>query len=100
MAFTQVFNESNGTELKDHKPIRVHAQVSKPAPPGRASGRKRSQRGFSLILLSLAPVVLLGMAGLAIDLSRMFIYKNELQTFADASAMGAIAKMDGTQTGI
>ena len=65
-----------------------------------SGNRKRGEQGFSLILLSLALFVMLGMVGLAIDLGRMFIYKNELQTFADASALAAIAQMDGTQTGI
>ena len=62
--------------------------------------RKRAERGFSLILLSLSLFVMLGMLGLAVDLGRMFVYKNELQTFADASALAAAAQMDGTQTGL
>jgi Flp pilus assembly protein TadG len=66
----------------------------------RADGRKRGEQGFSLILLSLALFVMLGMVGLAIDLGRMFIYQNELQTFADASVLAAVAQMDGTQSGI
>ena len=69
-------------------------------PPRRAPFRKRVQRGFSLILLTLALVVMLGMCGLAIDLGRMFVYRNELQTFADASALAAVAQLDGTQTGV
>jgi Flp pilus assembly protein TadG len=44
--------------------------------------------------------VMLGMLGLAFDLGRMFIVKNELQTFADASALAACRQMDGTKTGI
>ena len=43
---------------------------------------------------------MLGMLGLTFDLGKMFIVKNELQTFADASAMAAVSYMDGTQTGI
>lgn len=43
---------------------------------------------------------MIGMLGLAIDLGRMFIYKNELQTFVDASALAACAKLDGTSTGV
>jgi hypothetical protein len=62
--------------------------------------KKRGERGFSLILLSLTLVVMIGMLGLAIDLGRMFIYKTELQTFADNAAMAAVAKMDGTQAGV
>ena len=58
------------------------------------------EKGFSLILLSLSVFVMIGMLGLAIDVGRMFVYKNELQAFADASAMAAIAQMDGSQAGL
>lgn len=83
---------------------REHIETSGENPrfarPGRAIVRKKGEQGFTLIMLSLALFVMLGMVGLAIDLGRMFIYKNELQTFADASAMAAITQMDGTQSGI
>jgi Flp pilus assembly protein TadG len=62
--------------------------------------RKQGEQGFSLIMLSLSLFVMLGMLGLAIDLGRMFICKNELQTFADASVLAAIAQLDGTQSGV
>jgi Flp pilus assembly protein TadG len=62
--------------------------------------RKRGEQGFSLIMLSLAAFVMIGMIGLATDVGRMFILKNELQMFADASAMAAVSHMDGSQTGI
>ena len=61
---------------------------------------KRCERGFSLTLLGLALFIMLGMLGLAIDLGRTFIYKTELQTFADASALAAVAKLDGTGVGV
>ncbi len=61
---------------------------------------KTGERGFSLMLIALSVFVMIGMLGLAIDMGRIFIYKSELQTFADNSAMGAIAKMDGSQSGI
>ena len=67
---------------------------------GRGVVRKRGERGFSLVLLSLSFFVMLGMLGLAIDVGRMFIYKNELQTFADASALAAVGRLDGTQSGV
>jgi hypothetical protein len=47
-----------------------------------------------------AVFVLIGMLGLSTDVGRMFIYKSELQMFADASAMAAITYMDGTQAGV
>lgn len=61
---------------------------------------KRGEQGFTLVTLSLSAAVLIGMLGLAMDAGQMFILKNELQTFADASAMAAISKLDGTQTGV
>src|SRR6516165_8807877 len=62
--------------------------------------RKPGERGFSLLLLASSAVVMVGMLGLAFDLGRMFITKNELQTFADASALAAVSSMNGTQQGI
>jgi Flp pilus assembly protein TadG len=68
--------------------------------PARASGRRKNQRGFSLLLIAASGSVMLGMLGLAFDLGRMFIVKNELQTFVDASAIAACRLMDGSQAGI
>jgi Flp pilus assembly protein TadG len=62
--------------------------------------RKRGEKGFSLILLTVSLVVMLGMLGLAVDAGRMFIVKNELQTFVDASAMAAVGHLDGTAAGV
>jgi Flp pilus assembly protein TadG len=58
------------------------------------------ERGVSIWLVVLCAAVMFGMLGLAFDLGRMFITKNELQTFADASALGACRQLDGTKTGI
>ena len=62
-------------------------------------GRQRRE-GFVLMLFAAGAVVMIGMFGLAVDLGRMFIVKNELQTFADASALAAIRQLDGTKTGV
>jgi Flp pilus assembly protein TadG len=62
--------------------------------------RKPGEQGFSLALLTVCLIVMLGMVGVTYDLGRMYIVKNELQTFVDASALAAVAKMDGTKTGI
>jgi Flp pilus assembly protein TadG len=68
--------------------------------PARTNGRRKNQRGFSLLLIAASGSVMLGMLGLAFDLGRMFIVKNELQTFVDASAIAACRLMDGSQAGI
>ncbi len=49
--------------------------------------KKRS--GFVLVALSLSIVFLLGIVGLAIDLGRMYVVKNESQSFCDSAAMFA-----------
>lgn len=76
-------------QMQTHKPERA-----KPIQPG------RGERGFSLALVAVSAFVLLAMVGLAFDAGRMFIVKNELQTFVDASAVAAVGQMDGTQAGI
>lgn len=65
-----------------------------------SSRRKANQQGFSLLLVVMCCSVMFGMMGLAFDLGRMFIVKNELQTFVDASALAASRQLDGTGAGI
>src|SRR5258706_3261484 len=62
--------------------------------------RHASERVFSLLVTAVSGSVLFGMLGLTVDLGRMFIVKNELQTFADASALAACRDLDGTGTGV
>jgi|SRR5579871_788913 len=68
---------------------------SKPRP-----ARRQGEAGFSLMLLTVCLTVMIAMLGLAFDLGRMFIVKNELQAFADASALAAVSYLNGTQTGV
>ena len=67
---------------------------------GRRQGKKRGEEGFSLLMIAVSAVVMVGMLGLAFDLGRMFIVRNELQTFVDAAALAACQQMGGTQAGI
>lgn len=64
------------------------------------SAPRRNQRGFSLPLLGVCLTIMIAMLGLAFDLGRVFITKNELQTFTDASALAAVYQLDGTQAGV
>jgi Flp pilus assembly protein TadG len=64
-----------------------------------ACGRT-SRRGFSLLTTTVCLLVLIGIAGLGLDLGRMYIAKNELQGFADAAALAAAFELDGTTLGI
>lgn len=71
--------------------------------PGRNSGRgvrRPKQQGFSLLMIAAMSVIMLGMLGLAFDCGRMFIVKNELQTFCDSAAIASVRSLDGTRSGV
>jgi hypothetical protein len=62
--------------------------------------RVSKERGFVLIASAVSAVVLFGMAGLAFDIGRMYITKNEAQTYADSASLYAAQKLDGTSAGL
>ena len=68
--------------------------------PGAGVMRRRRQRGFSLLALAATSTVMLGMLGLSADLGRVYVVKNELQTFVDAAAAAAAYELDGTTQGL
>ena len=56
----------------------------------------RSRRGVAVVLTAFMMTGLLISVGFAVDMSRMYLYRNELQTAADAAALaGAKDIMDG-----
>src|SRR5436190_11916813 len=57
--------------------------------------RTAHRKGFTLIATGFCIASLLGMLGLAIDLGRVYIAKNETQSFTDTAAMAAVLKLDG-----
>jgi len=61
--------------------------------------RRAAERGYTLLATGLALFAVMGMTGLAIDLGRMYIAKNETQAYADASAIAAALELDGTLAG-
>ena len=63
-------------------------------------GARVSRRGFSLLLMGATLTILVAMLGIAVDLSRMYISKSELQAFVDAAALSAAQELDGTAAGI
>lgn len=63
-------------------------------------GASHRRSGFSLILTSVLATVLIGMLGLAFDTGRLFILKNELQTFCDSAAIASVRSLDGTRSGL
>src|SRR5258707_10543258 len=58
------------------------------------------ERGFVLIAMSITMLLLLAVIGVAFDLGRVYIARNEAQVFTDASAMAAASKIDGTDAGL
>src|SRR5579863_329217 len=57
--------------------------------------RMNDERGFTLIATGFCIASLLGMLGLALDLGRVYIAKNETQTFADSAALAAAMALNG-----
>lgn len=62
--------------------------------------RVRSQRGFVLMVMAACMFLLLAVIGMAFDLGRVYIARNEAQVFTDAAAMTACAQLDGTASGL
>ncbi len=59
----------------------------------------KSQRGFVLIVTAISMTLLLGLAGLGIDIGRMYVIRAELQSFTDAAALSAAMELNGTDFG-
>jgi Flp pilus assembly protein TadG len=55
-----------------------------------------NQHGFVLVYLTLAMVLLMGMAALALDTGHLYVIKAQLQNAADAGALAGGASLDGS----
>jgi Flp pilus assembly protein TadG len=64
------------------------------------SHRSARRRGFVLVTMALISAGVFGVVGLAVDIGRMFIAKNELQVYCDSAAVAAAQALDGTGTGL
>ncbi len=64
------------------------------------TGRRPDERGFALIATALGLLAVLGMAGVSVDLGRMYIAKSELMAYTDTAAMSAALQLDATAAGI
>jgi uncharacterized membrane protein len=64
------------------------------------SSTTQSEHGFVLIATSIAMTLLLGVAGLAIDVGRLYVIRAELQSFTDAAALSAAMELNGTDSGV
>jgi Flp pilus assembly protein TadG len=61
---------------------------------------RRGQRGAVAIMFALIMLFMIGFMGLALDLGRLYNRQVELQSVADAAALGAAARLAGTAQGI
>ena len=62
----------------------------------RATAQHSRERGFALIATAFGLIAILGVAGLSMDLGRMYIAKNELMAYSDAASIAAALQLDGT----
>ena len=60
----------------------------------------RGKRGFTLLTTGACSIAMLGMLGLAVDLGRLYVAKNEMQAYTDSASMAAAVELDGTAAGI
>src|SRR5258706_10695529 len=58
--------------------------------------RRQKQSGFVLIIMTAASIAMVGALGLAVDMGRGFIFKNETQHFCDAAALAGALQLDCT----
>lgn len=82
----------------------MSSKTKKQAPPftrrDRKFRRKGSEGGAIAIMTPFLLLLMLGMFGMALDLSRSFNRKAELQIAADSAALAAAGTLDGTPGGI
>src|SRR5688572_20918468 len=57
---------------------------------------RRHERGQVAVLMAVAMVALLGMAGLAVDVGQIMVHRRELVRVADAAALGAASALTGS----
>lgn len=62
--------------------------------------RNRPRRGFTLVAMAISATALVAVVGLALDLGRLYIAKNETQIYCDAAALAAVTKLNGLSSGV
>jgi Flp pilus assembly protein TadG len=62
--------------------------------------RDQGERGSILILVVLSALIIVGSAGLAVDVGRLYATKAELSRSVDAAALAGVLEFDGTNTGL
>jgi Flp pilus assembly protein TadG len=80
--------------------IKTIKQASSPARRQRRFRRRGAEDGAIAIMAAFFILLMIAMFGLALDLSRSYNRKGELQVAADVAALAAAAALDGTEAGI
>lgn len=62
--------------------------------------RARARRGFTLVAMAISATALVAVVGLALDIGRLYIAKNETQIYCDAAALAAVKQLNGLSSGI
>lgn len=81
-------------------PIERPRRISRSALQNHGFRRKGAEAGAIAIMTPFVLILMLAMVGMALDLSRSYNRKTELQNLADAAALAAAATLDGTSAGI
>lgn len=66
----------------------------------RKVSQERRERGIALIATAASLIAIVGIAGVSVDLGRMYIAKSELMAYTDAASVAAALQLDGTAAGI
>ena len=81
--------------------MRLQAVVERVMMPSHNPSRRyRQEHGFVLLTMAIGAVALVSVLGLAVDVGKLFIIKNETQAYCDSAALAAALALDGTPTGI
>jgi Flp pilus assembly protein TadG len=67
---------------------------------GRFHPRPQRRRGFVVVALCFCIAFVVAAVGLSVDLGRLYVVRNEAQTFVDSAALEAALELDGTTAGI
>ena len=62
----------------------------------RAARPLGNRRGATLVVVAIILSVILGLAALAVDMSRMYAFKSQLKTLADAAALSEVVDMNNS----
>ncbi len=62
--------------------------------------RNRRKRGFTLVAMAISATALVAVVGLALDVGRLYIAKNETQIYCDAASLAAVKQLNGLSSGV